>query len=138
MFQPLGVVEVAALLDEIVAEYPPGHCYEKVPYPPGFAPGCVYTYEGKPSCLIGILLGRLGYIVNESSHWNVIPIDGLCASAPDVAALFDGPEAVQFLRAVQARQDVGYPWDFAVSGAKKIFPDLFPVRSDDAEPNTTV
>lgn len=137
MFQPLGVVEVAALLDEIVAEYPPGHCYEKVSYPPGFAPGCAYTYEGRPSCLIGILLSRLGYTVNEFSNNNIITIDELCKLS-DAAALFADGATVDFLREVQSHQDAGKPWDEAVRAAKDWYPDLFPVRSDDAEPNVAV
>lgn len=138
MFQPLGVVEVAALLDEIVAEYPPGHCYVR----PGIGSqdklSCVYTFEGQPSCLIGILLKRLGYTIPEASELNVIPINGVCDVDEEVAALFDGVATVRFLRTVQSLQDGGLPWVNALNRAKLDRPDLFPVRTDDGEPNAAV
>lgn len=76
--------------------------------------GCVYVFDGKPSCLVGRALWRLGYIdakFEKKSH--NINFD----AADDVLAGLDlilDEDEVEWIVRAQERQDNGESWGHSV------------------------
>lgn len=124
MSDPLGVAEVRALLLEIVAEFPDGHYYEPVVWRGD--PMCVYSVDGRPSCLIGHLFHRLGVAVPE---WHQSA--RVARVVPGYAGGMFTSDAVVYMSHVQQLQDARMPWADCVKLADNLRIDLELSRSAD-------
>lgn len=105
--------EVASMLAEIAQEKPEGYCYPKRE-----GGTCLYFYDGQPDCIIGHLLAKIGFTVEDVPQ--LCSITAICrdhglpdAYNPLVASRFT-TDAVRFMQAVQERQDDGVAWVDAV------------------------
>jgi hypothetical protein len=121
---PLDARETLALLKNVVNEYGPDHIYER-----NFtnASGCVYAENGRPSCLVGIVLHRSGRFaldnliaLDEDSYGTGSAACAIVLAFPD--RLTNGAAAV--LQAAQSEQDEGKPWGEALSAAENRFQAL--------------
>lgn len=122
--------ETKELLDEIVAEVGADYTYEYPTYIGEYgtevsAVGCVYTTpEGKPSCIVGALLGKVSPEDLKRLHdyeWRGYDPDEISATYlmnPNVTGVYLGDyfeeEAFPMINSVQIRQDLGNPWGVAV------------------------
>ena len=120
----LGVEEVEALLEEIVASKPDGYKYEQhdgVMADGGYYPTCTYFWKGCADCIIGHLLARLGFGPDDIGYGRIV--EG-CergkaeAYRPAIAARFTA-EAVVFMQRVQTEQDRDATWRNALNTAKE-------------------
>jgi hypothetical protein len=110
----LDAARALQLLREIVAERP-DYVYD----PPGVG-RCVYTYAGKPSCIVAHVLTRAG--------WPVQRLITLDRRRPKLASVLAhllprylpgvSEEAAQILRAAQKNQDQDHPWRQALAAAE--------------------
>jgi hypothetical protein len=86
--------------------------------------GCVYTHEGKPSCLIGHVLHRFGYSVENLHGFDMrgeyIGSNGIHEIIKDRLVPADDV-ALKTLRAAQEEQDDGMPWGDALAEAESVF-----------------
>ena len=100
-------------LRQVVAEKGAGYVYpesEKKASRGNLAPVCQYRVNGRPSCIIGHVLDRLG-IVTEPRH------EG--HGAGHVVAVYGGSEQVASLAdTAQIMQDVGRTWGEALERAE--------------------
>jgi len=113
--------EVSAMLMAIAKAAPEGFCYS-----PREEGACLYFQDGKPDCIIGHLLAKLGFdesIVPEKAGIFVICSLGRAKDAGNtlaytsaIAEMFTA-DAVIFMHEVQSAQDDGMPWIDAVSNA---------------------
>lgn len=130
MSDPLGVDQVRALLLDIVAEFPDGHHYEPVPWRGDKM--CVYSVDGRPSCLIGHLFHRLGVVVPE---WHQSA--RVARIVPGYAGGMFTSDAVIYMSNVQQSQDAHMPWADCVKLADNLMIDLELSRlADDAATGT--
>ena len=113
-------ITASSLKDEVirVAAEKPEHIYR--PKNPHASSACTYTQNGKPACIVGHALNRLGVDTPALQEFDSHAEGGL-----SVDELFyhyfhifdDGgwdDESVQFLSRVQSFQDGGMPWGEAV------------------------
>ena len=76
---------------------------------------CIYVWEGKPDCLIGVALHLAGWSIEELAKYNSRPVDLLPARFPGRLS----EDAVTILRKAQSVQDQGWPWGQALENAKE-------------------
>lgn len=111
-------VNVIELLTEIVKEKGEDYVYTFTP-PHGSTPRCAYTtQEGKPSCLIGIMLGKVAPQILElinKMEWN--PLRGPVGRVDSLHSIMRNREDWPFedddipaLSAAQNAQDYGEPY----------------------------
>lgn len=113
---------------EVVAEAGAFFMYERKPHPtlPN-AKGCVYVHEGKPDCIVARVLARHGVPVSELKRWEDIaagdmgPMNGRVVTTlrSEVGGALMTGEAASFLGNLQAHQDGGTAWGFALESAER-------------------
>lgn len=114
------------LLDEIVAEFGEDYVYKQGDH------GCIYSYNGQPSCLVGQVLHRYGVDLSETDYsdngefgpergkWVGMFAPALLRSLEergDIAPV--GMMTEELLSKVQTRQDGGDSWGDAVRWARE-------------------
>lgn len=103
-------------LEEVVAEAGEDYVYQ----PPNQGLTCVYVADGRPSCLVGRALFRLGVSI-ETLHWLDREFGGFyCRDLNDELPEkipMDESAAIAFARA-QERQDARCSWGEALRAAK--------------------
>jgi len=103
--------QTLAALEEAVAERGEDYVYDE--HDDGGH--CVYVKDGRPSCLVGNALVKLGVITVEE----LVPFE--TKSANYVTRALNAPVAVQAaLCRAQAVQDDGEPWGAALEQAKRV------------------
>lgn len=100
------------LLREVVAERP-DYVYKS---PEGATATCVYTYQGKPSCLVAHVLVRAGFDIKRIEE---LDGGGTIGTAAEEADLPLPPDVVDILYAAQLPQDSRQPWREALAAAEE-------------------
>lgn len=105
------------------------YVYEKLPVGPDASEKCVYAHDGQPSCLVGQVLFRAGWTVEEIAaldpKWDsdtLQPYGGY--SADEIPGYFPDRMthvAGQILAGAQGAQDTGSPWGVALEAARDEF-----------------
>lgn len=131
--------ETVAVLRAIVND----HGFEHVYTPPGPGGQCVYVHDGKPSCLVGHVLHRLGLALPPSEQGMSNGWLAVVSADKDHRYPFDDA-AIKLLAQVQARQDGGMPWGLVVREAinqmvaEGIVPADHPAHRGPIRPPTTL
>jgi len=116
--------EILAILESVVAERPEGFKYEDA-YPKiqmenwavgqPTTPTCLYFHEGKPACLVGQVLHRIGFgpdAVIEGKG-----IIELCRRMPAIREVLS-QQAIEMLGRAQSAQDNERTWQEALDVAR--------------------
>ena len=118
------VVEVTK---QVVAEHGMEHVYEKpmVNRLGGEMAMCLYVHNGRPSCLVGHVLHRLGVPLDVLAQGDDQSQD---ASSMCYEVLYNTDFAdemiASFLSTVQATQDAGYTWGYALESGLKLLAEI--------------
>jgi hypothetical protein len=115
--------DVLRVMTEVVEEYGHDHVYQKQPGPRGPKDLCVYIKDGKPSCLIGHVLVRLGVDVGFLTDRNSSQINGHGFTSSGSNLPWTA-EAAQVMQAAQHIQDMGAPWGEALRAARSTAQNL--------------
>lgn len=118
--------EVLHVAEQIVNEF--GHDYVYIEPDDGI---CRYVYKGKPSCLVGHILVRLGAPINairvsEEARLNAgegLGVDVLLESLTPTWSTLGftlTAQAVEVLAAVQNTQDTGRTWGQALDDGRRV------------------
>jgi hypothetical protein len=82
--------------------------------------GCRYAVDGKPSCIVGHALAKVGIDIGVIETLDIdggIPAHYLSSKLPEFIEDNDEEGSMAFLQEVQSSQDNGSPWGEAVKGA---------------------
>ena len=115
----IELAEALELLERAVAEKGADYEYRS---PTGSA--CVYTYDGKPSCILGHALSYKGVVVPEATsglvyNWNDQRIEHVAHTVALAQGVWLSPGAWLVWSAAQEVQDGGASWGSAVAAAKQ-------------------
>lgn len=101
--------QVTEAIEQVVAEFGEGYTYPKEHKAANGA--CQYVYDGKPDCIAGQVLHRLGVPIEQLMLWEDLACDGTVVCE----AFIGDPGALLFLQAAQKVQDQGQTWGQALS-----------------------
>lgn len=107
---------VLPVTEEIVGEQP------RFVYPSGDLGICTYVRNGEPDCIVGRVLHRLGWTVEELESYDG---DGLGTTIThlmdhEVLEVEVEPAVYRFLDRLQSEQDCKTPWGKALEFAKAV------------------
>lgn len=114
--QKRDIKKVLDTLDEIVEEFGPDYVYKPKTVLDIDGAACVYVVDGKPSCLAGQVLFRLGVSVDDlAKNDHERGYVSIGATNPANGAEFEVPLdlsrfAFKVLRVAQTQQDMRYSW----------------------------
>ena len=101
-----------------IAEKNPDFVYDR----PDPNRGCLYAYDGKPSCIVGHALSNLGVEIEFLQHLDTA-IDGGVGVLEALQTYdefeIDDDQAADLVSLVQNFQDSGVPWGQAVEAAEE-------------------
>lgn len=118
MADQIATATVTATLKAVVGEYGEGYVY-----PPAKAgDNCRYVIDDKPSCLVGVVLARLGVPITHlkagdasKGHFGATADDLIPQLRQAGVINFEEPDRVTYaLRQAQYGQDLGYSWGIAL------------------------
>lgn len=105
----LTVEMVTPVLEALVAEFGEGYVYKEEVRKAGRDAECLYQEDGKPSCIVGHVLYRLG--VKYDSEWEYWGARRVLGDAPE--------EVKEGLSRAQGYQDCGKTWGEALSSYRR-------------------
>lgn len=114
----LSITQAQTLVNELITEYGDGFVYKQI------NGGCVYTYGGEPSCLVGQVMARAGLDpmdletllrdnYREGDYFHTIN-----QFLAEHNIFMASSEAEEFLGALQQYQDEGVSWGEALRRVK--------------------
>lgn len=115
--------ELIKAIREIVDE-DPFFVYRRPRKTNGSSGGCYYEHSGKPSCLIGRGLFKLGVSIETLAQMD--RIRPYASNGTAITSYFPNVEdiRVRWLMVVQEQQDAEYEYNYCIDHADRCFPSL--------------